>query len=318
MSHRSIFVLNNNSCYMDSVLWVLFATSMPFITNKMLFARPSCSRLHMIGTCGEDMNDMNERVFLEFQALFRRMAIFFRQKGQIGDCSEFRALYRKWHQDPRSVRLQKKIPFHLYDQNEAQEFLQFVLGLYGMNGLLSFGAVSNESFFYGMDNRAHEWVYDRVDKKQSIVWNIPVSMVGSIHSLADGLCRTEEIDHVRVQHKKQEYTSVRTIHSLHHFADLLILSLERVDPLSQRILHKSIEAPPFLEDHNQKRLQLRCIICHHGRSMHSGHYVAIGFLPEEKEWFLYDDTCPHLRSIQENNQIPNFIRTNGILFFYSI
>lgn len=317
MSHRSVFAWKDNSCYMDSVLWMLFSTSLPFVRSRMLRARPSCRRLQEIGTCAENRNDMNERIFLEFQSLFRRMAVFFREEGKISDCGEFRCLYQKWHQDPRCSRLQKKQPFHLGEQNEAQEFLQFILGLYGMNGLFSFGATSIESFFYGNGKGGHEWIYDRVDRKQSIVWNIPYSSLQSIASLADGLYRTEEIDNVQVQHRKRAYTSIRTIHALQNFADLLILSVERIDPVRQKISHRRIEVPPLLSDPSGKQLRLCGILCHHGRTIHSGHYTSYAFFPQENSWYLYDNLRPHLKKMN-SVEIPNQALTHGVLYFYSI
>lgn len=185
-----------------------------------------------------------------------------------------------------------------------------------MNGLFSFGSLSIESFFYGQGDGRHQWIHDRVDRKQSIVWNIPHDSLQSIVSLADGLCRNEQIDNVQVQHRKHTYTSVRTLHVLQHFADLLILSLERIDPIDQRISHKRVKVPLLLADRSGKELRLCGVICHHGHDIHSGHYTVIALLPKKNAWYHYDNLRPSLKKASSHDM--TLASTHGVLYFYTI
>jgi len=316
-----------NSCYMDTVLWVLFRCPNRFIDSKLLFSRPPVQRLHRIGTCAEGMNDLNERVFMEFQAIFRRIALFFRRGRGDGNCTVFRRLYGKWYNDQRCMRISAKIPFHQGDQNEAQEFLQFLLSLYGMNGLMSGGAVSIEKIYYGVSMlpRAQTYwthIFDRKDRNQSLVWSISHdslrSSVPGKRDLSDFLTSTNDTFHVDKTHKKCCFNAVRSVHRLTRFAPLVVLSLDRVNPLSQKVLRRRVSFPREMNDDQGNTVRLFGIICHDGAYSEQGHYTAFASYGED-EWWFYDDLRLPLERVGSFDDLCSIrsISSSAVLFFYS-
>jgi len=325
---REVFSWRANSCYMDTIFWVLFHAPNRFIDLKILFSRPSVNRLHDIATCANGEDDLNERVFIEFQAIFRQIALYFRRgEGNHRDCSIFRRLYKKWHNNDRCHILSSKIPFHLGDQNESQEFLQFILSLYGMNGVFSFGAVAQERIFYGVSRSPRalthwNFIYDRRDRKQSLVWNIPYASLAhsepNQRSLSDFLSHSQEVFNIEKEHKKCRYNSFRSVKTLVRFAPLLILSLERANPLSGKVLRRRVDIPYELTDEQQSRVRLSGIVCHDGEYANAGHYTAFADYGNNS-WYYYDDLNLPLKYVGawENVRTIRSIASSAILFFYT-
>lgn len=315
-----------NSCYIDSVFWVLFSSpNIRFIQDKILFSHPSPQRLHQIGSCAQGLNDMNERIFLEFQLQFRKIARYFQCGEGSSTCKEFRRLYRKWHSDVRCTRLHSKVAFHLTDQNEAQEFLQFILSLFGMNGNFRVGAVSVQSFYYGVSavpRSATEFrhIQDRKDRQQSIVWNVPFQrlshMISKERTMENLLSHTEETWNVSTEHKNCRYNSIRVVHTLQKFADLLVISLERTNPIRQEVYHYKVQVPNTLTDTTGKTLTLFGVICHHGESSSLGHYTAF-CRAKDQEWYYYDDLELPVQHVKDWEQKRHMMSTHGVLFFYA-
>lgn len=320
----------SNSCYLDTVLWVLFSSPSSFVDNKILFSRPPSDKLHRIATCGDGQNDRNEKVFMEFQMCFRKIAYDLRCGGGSGskDCSRFRHLYKKWHQMPACVHLHHKPLFYSGEQQEAHELLQFILSLYGMNGQESYGAVSKQDFYYGVSKTPRtetmwKFIYSRKDKTQSIVWNVSFYTLRNTPSLErtiqNFLQHQDEVWNVPKQHKGCYFNAVRTSHSLVQFADMLIFSLERVNPSQQTISHFRVHLDPKLTDTKGKTLYLTGIICHHGDSPDSGHYTAFHYSTKDKIWYYYDDMNLPLQKIGswENMSSIRHIATHCVLVFYT-
>lgn len=324
---REAYRWTGNSCYIDTVLWVLFRSHIPYIDSKFLFSRPSPARLHRIGSCGDGVNDLNERIFTEFQTLFRKIARFFRRGDGAKTCLELRRLYRRWHDDPRCPRMTTKTAFHSDEQNESQEFLQFILGLYGMNGLLSAGAVSRESIYYGVttvprSDTHWSFIYSRRDRTQSLVWNVPYAVLSyappSGRSLQDFLSRTDHVFNVPNTHKRCRYNAVKTVHDLIRFGDLLVISIERAHPAHETILHRRVSFPRYLTDGAGKRLRLFGIICHDGEIAGEGHYTAYADCAPDG-WYFYDDLRLPVQKVGawEDLESIRSIASTGVLFFYS-
>jgi len=328
VAHRQGFNWVRNSCYLDSVLWVLFSSPIPFIDNKILFSRPSPDRLHEIGSCHNGLNDLNERIFLEFQIQFRKVAAYFRCGIGQKDCSGFRKLFEKWYNDPRCSRIRNKVRFHSGEQHEAQEFLQFILSLYGMNGQYRFGAVSEEKFHYGVSHTPRvetiwKYIYSRKDYRQSIVWNVPFQVLfhtpSQNRSISTFLTRHDEIWNINKKYKKCDFNCMKTFHTLIRFADFQVISLERSHPIKLNVCHYRVNIPPTLTDSQQKTLRLVGIICHHGEYTDSGHYTAYALSTINNNWYYYDDMNPPIQKIGgvENLQGIKHINSHGVLFFYA-
>jgi len=318
----------SNSCYLDSVLWVLFSSPSPFTDNKILFSRLPAEKLHRLAPCGDGLNDMNEKVFLEFQMCFRKAAYYFRCGVGPKDCSAFRRLYRKWYNTPQCVRFHSKTRFHSGEQQEAHELLQFILSLYGMNGQENYGAISKQEFYYGVSKTPRpetlwKFIYDRKDKSQSIVWNVSFqtlrNMTSQERTMKNFLQHQDDIWNISKQHKNCHFNAMRTVHSLIKFADLLVFSLERANPIQQTISHFRVHLDPTLTDKKGKTLHLTGIICHQGNSPNSGHYTAFNYSRTEKKWYFYDDMNLPIQKIGSWEEMKSirYIFTHCVLIFYT-
>lgn len=318
----------SNSCYMDSVLWVLFSASFPFPDNKILFSKLRTDTLHKIASCGNDLNDLNEKIFLEFQMEFRKIAYYFRCGIGTKNCSSFRRLYKKWHQMPQCTNFHSKTRFHSTEQQEAQEFLQFILSLYGMNGQKSYGAVSKQEFYYGVSKTPRtdtmwKFIYDRNDKTQSLVWNVSYhslkNKTSQQRTLKKFLQHQDELWNITKQHKGCQFNSMKTIHSLIEFGDLLVFSLERTHPIHQTVSHFKIQLQQTLTDTKGKTLTLYGVVCHHGEDTDSGHYTAFRYSLKDKQWYYYDDINPPIQKIGGWQDLMSIrhIHTHCVLLFYT-
>lgn len=314
-----------NSCYLDAILWVLF--SMPYADKKLLFSKWDKQR---IAICSPNNDDINRQIFQEFQQEFRRAAYYFRCGGNGaissgGDCSSLRMLYKKWYEQCPMLSA-SNVRFHSSEQHEAQEFLQFILSLYGMNGQKNMGAVSIEEFYYGVSSVPRsdtKWrfIYDRRDKTQSIVWNIPhhtLVHAGSMseRSLDKLLRRKDEIWNVEREYKNCRFNAIRTYHSLIQFSDMLVFSIERANPISGNIAHFQINIPSTITDSKFKTLTLTGIICHYGERADSGHYTAFVFSAINRQWYAYDDMS--VLSVRTIAKLPRDTYTHCVLVFYSL
>lgn len=310
-----------NSCYLDTVLWVLLSSPTPFVDKKILFSKLSEEDLRAIGSCGEETNE--HEMFHEFQQQLQQAAYYFRCGIGKEDCSSFRQLYKKWYK--KCPQLQKKVRFHSGEQQEAQEFLQFLLGLYGMNGMERGGAVSKETFHYGVSRTPRtdtEWslIRHRKDRTQSLIWNVPYQALRHTtpRSIENFLERQDYVWNISRQHHKCHFNALRTTHTLVKFADLLVVSLERTNPLQNKISHYRVNIPETLTDSKGKTLHLFGIICHEGETADSGHYTAYGSSSENK-WYFYDDMNLPIQEIGKWNDMKKIrrVHTHCVLLFYS-
>ena len=322
------YAWTSNSCYLDSVLWVLFSSASSFVDNKILFSQLNPETLWRFASCAVGMNDLNEKVFLEFQMMFRKVAYFLRCGVGITDCSDFRKLFRKWYNTPHCTNFHSKSRFHLGEQQEAQELLQFIFSLYGMNGQESYGAVSKQEFYYGVSkiprlDTMWKFIYHRKDKKQSIVWNVSFqtlrNMTSQERNMKNFLQHQDEIWNISKQHKHCHFNAMRTVHSLTQFADLLVFSLERIHPIQQTISHFRIHLNQTLIDKKGKTLHLTGIICHHGKTSNSGHYTAFRYSKVDQKWYFYDDMNLPIQKIGswENMKTIRHVFTHCVLVFYT-
>lgn len=318
----------SNSCYMDTVLWVLFSSYSRFADNKILFSQLGPEKLHRIASCGKGHDDLNEKIFLEFQMQFRKIAYYFRCGVGPKDCSPLRKLYKKWHNIPQCAGFHSKTRFYSSEQQESQEFLQFILSLYGMNGQMDSGAVSKQEFYYGVSrtprtDTSWKFIYDRKDKTQSIVWNVSHQTLRNKAShertMKNFLQHQDEVWNIPKQYKNCSFNAMRTVHSLTKFANLLVFSLERTNPTQQTISHFRVRLDPTITDRKGKTLHLTGIICHHGDSPDSGHYTAFNYSTTEKEWFYYDDMNLPVQKIGNWDAVSSIrhVFTHCVLVFYT-
>lgn len=286
-----------NSCYLDTVLWVLFGSSISFVDDKLLFPRRG-------GGGGV------------FKDVFRDAAYYFRCGVGSDTCASFRRIFKEHYRSG----FDHWPKFYSSRQQEAHEFLQFVLSLYG-----SHGAVSRQDFYYGVSSVPRvdtPWrhVRARNDKTQGLVWSIPYHVLRDTPSkdrtLETFLGWEETVWNVRTEHKRCAFNAIRTAHSLQRFADMLVFSVQRTNPTKGTVSRFRVGIPDTLTDKGGKVLSLFGVICHHGETTHSGHYTATAYSSSDRQWYYYDDTNLPVQPVSSWKDVPH-IATHCVLIFYT-
>lgn len=319
-----------NSCYLDSVLWVLFSSPTPFVDKKMLFSTIPPDQLHKIAPCGKNQNDLNEKMFIEFQMKFRQIAYYFRcGVGEEKTCSGFRNLFKTWFQNPRCTCINKNIRFHSSEQHEAQEFLQFIFSIYGMNGQEQYKAVSKRDVYYGVSqvprsDTVFQFIEERKDKKPSFIWNVSYQTLKNTkypqRTMENFLVRQEENWNVpNITHKKCRFNVVRTIQSFLKLDDLFVFSLERTHPIQQTVSHFRVQISETITDSKGKQLSLFGIICHEGETTNRGHYTAFSLSTTDHQWYYYDDINLPIKKVGSWKDMSSMkqVFTHCVLLFYT-
>lgn len=290
----------SNSCYLDSVLWVLFGFSTPFVDSKLLFPTRA------------------DNVFV---GVFRQAAHYFRCGVGDGTCSAFRRLFKEHYR----AGFDAWPKFYSSRQQESQEFLQFILSLYGMSGQEDCGATSRQDFYYGVSSvpRAETpWQHVRVrnDRTQGLVWGIPYHALRDTPSkdrtLGALLAWEEKVWNVRTEHKRCAFNAIRTVHTLPRFADMLVFSIQRTHPARGTVSHFRVGIPDTITDKRGKVLSLFGVICHHGETTHSGHYTAAAYSTIHDQWYYYDDMNLPLQPVASWKDVPH-VATHSVLVFYT-
>lgn len=291
-----------NSCYLDTVLWVLFGTANPFVDDKLLFPRRG-------GGGGV------------FRNVFREAAYYFRCGVGPDTCAAFRRVFREHYR----AGFDHWPKFYSSRQQEAQEFLQFVLSLYGMSGQAVCGAVSRQDFYYGVSTvpRAEtpwQHVRARDDKTQGLVWSIPYQVLRDTPSkdrtLETFLGWEEKVWNVRAQHKRCVFNAIRTVHSLRQFADMLVFSIQRTNPANGSVSRFRVSIPDTITDRRNKTLSLLGVICHEGETTDSGHYTAVAYAMTDRQWHYYDDMNLPVQTVSDWKDVPR-VATHCVLVFYT-
>jgi uncharacterized UBP type Zn finger protein len=245
-------------------------------------------------------------------------------------CRSFRAFLRKH----RGCRLVRSYPdFAGSQQREALEFLQFILSALGMNGQKKLGAEAVVEKRFGVFAKSRQNVawkdwFKVTDKKASVIYRVPYQEFKKHRRLSSYLRYRQDDFNIDAKYKGCTVNCTEEIISLDRFADLLVVSVERYDPVqsalvgqqSVEVCHDSVQIPLTLTDSTGKTLQLDAVILHLGDTISSGHYVS--FKRCDTRWFFFDDLedeiiaydswaealrCPHADP-----------RTHGVLYFYTL
>lgn len=286
------FTWEGFSCYMDTVLWVLFRRPCPFIRKHFL-------KSTIMKVSGE-RTDLEERFLMELQSILCDYQKKFSQNDTF-TVKEFRDWFKRWWENPQWNRIRQWPPFHREETNEAHEFLQFLFSLKGMNGLKSYGMTVSEKVFYGCP-----WVKvkERKDQNASLIWNLPLEKTYN-----NILLRTET-DQMRRVFRKKEYDIIKTQLEVVELADFFVLSVERLHDTTVSLSSSNI--PFFIKDKNDKKLELQAVIVFWGETQ-DGHYSA--FCRKGHKWLFYDDLQdPPVKIVEE---VPmEIIQKHGVLFFF--
>jgi len=304
---------------MDVVFFSLFATPQPFVEK-----RKAASNL-----CG-DGHDSNA-FSREFKQEITTMANTIRTSLEIKKmCRVFRAFLRKH----RECRLVRSYPdFAGPQQKEALEFLQFLLSALGMNGQKKLGAEVVIEKRFGVFARSRQNVvwkdwFNITDKRASVIYRVPYQEFKKHRRLSSYLRYHQDDFSIDAKYKGCVVNCTEEVVSLDRFADLLVVSVERYDPVqsalvgqqSVSVCHDSVQISPSLTDSTGKTLHLDAVIVHLGDTISAGHYVS--FKRCGTRWFFFDDLEQELvtydswsEALRCSHADP---RTHGVLYFYTL
>jgi len=312
-----VLAWEGNSCYMDSILFALFATPNPSLEKITLFQRYLQS---MDGLCG----DRSKEVYDAFKKELMEIVLSMRSSMRsLKACRGVRRFLRKYS----TCSLMEISPnFSNSGQHEAFEFLQFILSVFGI-GRRQVGAKIVYRKRYGVVLPARktvwkEW-FSREDKLYSLVHRVPYSEFKAHRNLGSYL-------HYRIKdyslNMQQTFWQGEAVNSFEEqvivqkFANVLILSLEREDPSTGIVNHEGVQIPLTLTDCEGKTVHLDAIVVHLGTTDKNGHYVC--FKKCDKQWILMDDLQSSLQvygswSDAQKSPLAN-VRTHGVLYFYKV
>lgn len=312
-----VLTWENNSCYMDSILFALFATPDPFLEKITIYQRYS---KRMDGLCGEDSQAVFDEFKKELMVMVRDMRASLQSKKI---CRTFRQLLEK-HAECSLVEISPT--FSDANQHEAFEFLQFLLSVFGV-GRRNVGARVMYRKRYGVtvgkQRTAWKNWFGREDRLYSLVHRVPYDEFKAHRSLGSYLKYTVRDFSLNLDQTKWNGEPVNSSEEtiiLQKFADSLILSVEREKRSTGVVDHEAVMIPPKLTDCDGKVVYLDAVIVHLGKSVNGGHYVC--FKKCGKEWVFMDDRRASLvvyKTWSDVLQSPLAnVRTHGVLYFYRV
>ena len=310
-----------NSCYMDVVFFSLFATPLPFVERRKV-ASNLCGDDHDSKAFSRDFKE-------EITTIINTIRTSLETKKM---CRTFRAFLRKH----RGCRLVRSYPdFAGPQQKEALEFLQFLLSALGMNGHKKLGAEVVVEKRFGVFAKSRQNVawkdwFHITDKRASVIYRVPYQEFKT-HRRISSYLRYRQDDFslpADARYKGCVVNCTEEVVSLDRFADLLVVSVERYDPVQSALVgqeavevcHDSIQISPTLTDSTGKTLHLDAVIVHLGDTISAGHYVS--FKRCGTRWFFFDDLQGTLvtynswaEALRGGQADP---RTHGVLYFYTL
>jgi hypothetical protein len=303
-----------NSCYLDSILFALFATPNAFIDRHILKARK------LYGSCNDSVQEKTVKAELQF--ILQSIANHFRNekdKSVLTSCQTLKTFIRKYRQACPFISTYPN--FSNSNQQEALEFLQFILSAFGLNGNRDVGNHLKYKKRYGVGTKISvNWLpwFSRIDKKSSVVHYVPYSQLKKPKKSTSRFLETDDVtyDLQNTIYKKCPVNVSQEITKYTKFSDFFVIAVDRINPFTSLVLHSNITIDLHLPN---TRLQLDAVIMHIGESMSSGHYVCLKRC--QNIWVLYDDLNNSLLSFSSWTKVLKYqkglVRRNSVLFFYT-
>lgn len=305
-----------SSCYLDSVLFSLFAIQNDFIDNKILFNSVKQHKKNVVKT-SSPVKDYNLRKLIQNWLIAITRSI--RMTKNIKECSGFRNVMKK-------CQINGMPNFGEPGQQEAGEFLIYLLKLFkadesGSTKTTTYATNSLANYVRKKDLITTSTI---LNKKASIVILIDSFLLkekqevkNSIHQFLNQKIDSGELDKNNLfKYKNKEYK--RRIQNIQlRDTPYLIFWAQRAFPITNTVLDTQILPNKKITLHSGRILKLNSIIVHTG-SVNSGHYIT--YFRYHKIWYNYDDTSYSIQKIGNYKKMlknyPNPI-TNGVLYFYS-
>lgn len=320
--HIKAFPNIGNSCYMDCVIFCLFATPNEFVQKQILKSRKSfveCSS-----------NNINKLFFKQLKSTLADLHTSLMSGHDDSDrkknsCTSLKALIRKFR--PECAWMTTTYPnFGNSSQQEALEFLQFIFSPFGLNGTKDCGNHLQTTKRYGVaySKTQIEWLpwFNRIDKRSSIIFFVNHDIFKESKKSIGKFIKPSQINLglentkykkciVNASHEKQEFI---------HFSDLVVIAIDRINPVTNQVLHNPVKIDKSIVSSSSKSLHLDSVIVHLGETKTSGHYIC--FKKCDRKWLLYDDLMEDVVNIGSWTKVLKYrnglVEKNGVLFFYTV
>lgn len=298
-----------NTCYMDVILFCLFATPNDFLERNFLKSRKT-----YVECTGDNILKDFKKIFIDISNAFHN------EDSKMSSCKDLKKLIRKYR---RLCPMLSQYPdFSNNEQHEALEFLQFILTLFGMNGLKDVGNHLKIMKRYGVSNNSKktrwlEW-FERIDKKSSIIYYVNHDNYKQPKKSIERFLNNHEIVHdlIDTRYKKCIVNSYEETQTFVSYSDVFIVAVDRINPFTGIVSHSKISIDKIIPSSD---LKIDAVVVHIGESKSAGHYVC--FKKCLDKWVLYDDLTGQLQTFDSWNKALNYknnlIQKNGVLFFYS-
>lgn len=312
----------SNSCYLDSVLFALFAIPNEFIDrhtiNAVLSERPINKRGEW--ECGKSAaEDLKNRRAIQ-DSLRDMVEILRKQKDDpTHKCYNLRAMMKNCSNMRR------------YAGGAQQDAEEFLVDLLGTMDRRIFRAVRHDVSY--VTNDIHEKdvskmvkLEPRVDNLASIVWIVsgiefaqyPKHRVVDIRQF---LIRHEDSGELEpsnyYQHDNGQKYKRRISHSSIYSAPYLIISIQRLNPIDNRKYHTPVyPAEVITLPETQEQFNLSAIVVHSGGGQ-GGHYTC--YIRCENTWISYDDLGGRVREVGRFVDLltRQEAMTDGTLYYYT-
>ena len=300
---------SGSSCYLDSVLFCLFAIPNQFINDNILF-------------CNISKTTHKDSEFIkQVQKILIEITKSIRITKNIKFCTKFSNLIEKFP-------LKGMPNFGKLGQQEAGEFLIYLLTIFNVNCK---SRKKNENFATNNINqfRKKELIKTSTtfDKEGSILMFIDSFQLlekskkaNLLYYFTKTIRDTGELSNENrlciIKHGIKSYFKRQITYSSLIDTPYLIFWLQRANPIDNSVIKTEIVPTQKMTLESGRVLYLNAIILHIG-TINSGHYIS--YFRYNDKWYTYDDIGAEINIIGNYfkmlQQTPS-VKTNGVLYFY--
>lgn len=313
----------SNTCYLDSVLFVLLAVQNKYIDKYILFKEFNDENISNI--CGKNLN-----LIKKFQSELRKLTFEFRNAILINDipsCKNFINIYKSCINLIYPNFSNKNI------QRDAQEFMSFIIALFNFDSNF-YSIIEEKKRFKKNKNSSRFTKVSKVVSEHNLVtWQIPYFTfedknnieLSSLLKYSDSGAELEDPYFFDTDtHRTNPFYFYVSETKLRKLPPYLIFTIERVNKLNLQFNDNNIIPESYIKD-----LKLFGIIVQLGFSGASrlsqqkmseiggGHYIS--YVLCDKNWYEYDDLSPKIKKVGSYEKLlkKTNVCNRGVMYFYS-
>lgn len=284
------------SCYLDSVLFALFATKSAFVRQKLLIEKPRVSE-----SCTEETLE-------SIQKNLRAIYSSIHGGTPVDYCTALRHSFKKCSSGRDN--------YSKGGIREAGDFLSFLFGFFDTNKAVR-RTRTYSSNSMKLINYKKRLEHERIDQNGSVVQVVTPSMLSRSKNanIDDFLTTEEDTGFVEEKFKFTEpevhYSNRMILVNELYSTPFLVINLSRINA-SHRFISKRVHPLEFLSTPDKSRFELIAVVVYA-----KSHYMT--YFKCNGNWLFYDDTLSVVHPIGTFDDLlqanPN-PATNGTVFLY--